>query len=254
MITLGENHYLQLSNLGLFDTDAEWIHPSITVASYELIYVLSGEVKLYEADRRFCVREGELLLLYPGLEHGGYEKRTGHTSFYWLHFYTDDLALWEITKCAPAPHCTEKVLRRLMHLQEKEPLLAELTLAQFFLEARAEKTYQNKTAHEVEEYLRIHAKKDLRVHEVAQRFGYSADHLSRLYRREFGIDLKAGIIRQRLSYMESLLLNTDATVKEIAAMSGFDDENLFVKFFKYHERITPGQYRNRFFRIHMNNK
>ena len=38
----------------------------------------------------------------------------------------------------------------------------------------------------------------------------------------------------------------------IAHMCGFGDENALVKFFGYHEGISPTSYRSRFFRVHRN--
>ena len=254
MIELENSLTLQFANIGLFDTDTEWIHPTVTVDSYELILPLVGDVRIREGERYFCVRPGEMILLDPYVEHGGYERNTGRTSFYWLHFYTNDIGAWGIPKLAAAPHNGERVMREIMHLWQTDRALTELTLAKLLLENRTRGEYKSRLAYEVREYLRIHAREALRVSDVADRFGYSADHLSRLYRREFGHDLKEGIVRQRLGYIESLLVNTNYSIKEIAAMSGFEDENIFVKFFKYHEKITPLSYRNRFFGIHMNNR
>ena len=254
MIELEKTLTMQFANIGLFDTDTEWIHPTVTVDSYELIYAIAGDIRIREGERYFCVHPGEMLLLEPHTEHGGFERNTGHTSFYWLHFYTNDIDAWEIPKLASAPHNTEKALREIMHLWQTDRVLTELTLARFLLESRAHADGKSKLAYEVREYLRIHAGKDLRVLDVARQFGYSPDHLSRVYRKEFGCDLKEGIVRQRLSAAESLLMNTDYSIKEISAMCGFEDENLFVKFFKYHGKITPRTYRNRFFGIHMNNQ
>ncbi len=252
MITIENDLTLQYGGMGLFDTDAEWIHPTVTVDTCEIILVLSGRACIFEGERRYCVHPGEWLILSPKTEHGGYEVNTGHTSFYWLHFHTNSPGAWGLPKYGRAPHNAEKLLRQIMHVSRNDPHLAELALAQFFLELRAEGGVQNRTAHEVREYLRIHASRGLRVSDVARHFGYSGDHLSGLYRREFGIDLKGGINRARIAYIESLLLNTDASVKEVAMMSGFADENAFVKFFKYHEGITPSTYRHRFYHIHMN--
>lgn len=255
MIEFEKRLTLNFSNIGLFDTNAEWIHPTVTIDSYELIFVLSGDVEIFEGTRRYCVHAGEMLLLEPHIEHGGCKKNTGHTSFYWLHFYTNDVFAWQIPKLARAPHNTERVLREMMHLWwQAQRELTELTLAKYLLDSCARTEYKNKLAYEVREYLRIHASAELRVSEVAKHFGYSADHLSRLYRREFGHDLKEGITRQRLAHVESLLINTDYSIKEIAALSGFADENIFVKFFKYHEGVSPKMYRNRYFEIHMNNR
>ena len=252
MITLDKGKNLQFVTIGLFDTDAEWIHPIVTVETYELIFVMAGEVSIYEGERRFTVRPGETLLLSPHVEHGGFQKSVGRTAFYWLHFHTDDIGAWGLDQQPMMSPHIEKSLREIMHLWQTEKELAELMLVKLLLESRMANEYKNKIAYEVREYLRVHAREALRVDAVARRFGYSGDHLSRIYKQEFGHDLKEGIVRQRLAYIESLLLNTEYSVKEIAHMSGFEDENIFVKFFKYHEGLTPKNYRNRFFHIHMN--
>ena len=131
--------------------------------------------------------------------------------------------------------------------------MTELTLAKFFLDSHAAKEYKSKPVYEVREYIRVHVREKLRVEQLARDFGYSPDHLSRLYKQEFGHDLKEDIVRHKLSDMESLLLNTDYSIKEIAEICGFEDENSFTQFFKYHEKLAPRTYRNRFFHIHMNN-
>lgn len=130
--------------------------------------------------------------------------------------------------------------------------LAELELARFLIQASAERECGSRTAYELREYLRLNASRPLTVAEVAAHFGYSCDHLSRLYRREFGCDLKRGIVGARLRHIEALLLNTDYPLKTIAHMCGFGDENALVKFFGYHEGISPTSYRSRFFRVHRN--
>ena len=50
------------------------------------------------------------------------------------------------------------------------------------------------------------------------------------------------------------MANTDDTLKSLAGQCGFEDENAFVKFFRYHAGLTPTEYRNRFFRVHRNEK
>lgn len=254
MIALNETKKLDFVTIGLFDTDREWIHPTVTVETYELIYVTAGEVKLYEGEKRYTLCKGDAILLSPGIEHGGFEASLERTSFYWLHFYTDDISAWVLSKCLSLPPTAERDLREIMHFAASDRELAELSLARFLLEMRASGECGNRLAHEVGEYIRIHAAENLRVESLARQFGYSGDYLSRIYKREFGHDLKEGITRGRLRYIESLLVNTDRSVKEIAVACGFSDENLFSKFFKYHTHLTPSAFRKRFFHIHMNNK
>lgn len=253
MISIEGGGSLSFSSMGLFRTDEPWTHPVITVDSYELIHVLENDVLIYEGDARCRVAPGELLMLSPHREHGGYgEKNRGTTSFYWLHFYTPDITAWQLPVKRKMPADTEKELREILHFSLTDVRLAELELARFLIQASAERECGSRTAYELREYLRLNASRPLTVAEVAAHFGYSCDHLSRLYRREFGCDLKRGIVGARLRHIEALLLNTDYPLKTIAHMCGFGDENALVKFFGYHEGISPTSYRSRFFRVHRN--
>lgn len=141
-----------------------------------------------------------------------------------------------------------------MHLQETNHTLAELALAKFLLELNTQEQFGSRRAYEIMEFIRINAHRALTVTDVANRFGYSPDHLSKILKREFGYDTKTAIVKKRLDHIESLLINTDYSIKEIAEQTNFDDENKFVKFFKYHEELTPTQFRNRYFHVHMNSK
>ena len=253
MLTIGETH-LHFSNTGLFESDGAWIHPTVTIDTFELIFVRDGKVCIREGDSEYTVRKGELLLLSPYVEHGGTVVSREFVSFYWLHFETDCIESFPFPKHFTPAHSVERTFSELMHFQNANRTLADLTLARMLVEFAANVEYGNKTAHEIHEFIRIHAHKPLSVVDVAEHFGYSPDHLSKLLRREFGTDTKTLIIKHRLDYVESLLLNTGDSIKEIALQSGFDDENKFVKFFKYHVGITPTQFRRRFFHVHLNSK
>lgn len=246
---------LSFSNMGLFATYDEWIHPTVTVDSYELIFVVSGEVHIREEQDEYHLTAGDLLLLDPNREHGGIKKSHGSTSFYWLHFYTNDIRALCPQKQFPLPESNARIFREIMHQQETNRTLAELSLAHFLITVNTQSNVKgNRFAHEVAEYARIHANRPLTVTELGREFGYSADHLSKLLRREFGFDAKTLIVKKRLEYIESLLINTDQSIKDIARQCGFEDENNFVKFFKYHENTTPTEFRNRYFYVHMNNR
>lgn len=255
MICIDNKLQLDFSNMGLFATDAPWTHPTVTIDTYEFIYVLEGEVRIREGEHLYTVSPGQGFLLIPGTEHGGFGgNNTGRTSFYWLHFYSPDIGAWNLPKQKPLSEDTEKELRALMHDAQTDRRAAELRLAALLLRIGRGPEHGSRQIHEVLEYLRLHAAEPLTVEAIAARFGYSADHLSRLWREEFGYPLKTGIVKARLAHCEALLLNTGDSVKSIAHQCGFEDENVFVKFFRYHEGLTPTGYRNRFFRIHRNEK
>ncbi len=244
----------EFSNMGLFASDGEWIHPTVTVPTYELIYAVSGVIHLREENRQYTLHRGEMLLLDANREHGGTAVSREPTSFYWLHFHTDHIKLFPLSKQFTPPEGIRRSLAELMHLQDTDHTLAEITLAKLLLELSAPHELGSRRAHEITEFIRIHANRPITVGEVARRFGYSADHLSRLLKQEFGYDTKTAIVKKRLDHIESMLVNTDHSIKEIAYACGFEDENKFVKFFRYHEGTTPTEFRRRYFRVHMNDK
>ena len=51
-----------------------------------------------------------------------------------------------------------------------------------------------------------------------------------------------------------MLLETEHTLAEVADLSGFTDYKLFLKFFKYHEGMTPTEFREVYYSQHTNNR
>lgn len=243
------------SGMGLFDSDKDWIHPTVTVSTYEIIYVVEGEVHIREGEASYDLVKGDLLVLAPNVEHGGTRVSHGRTSFYWLHYRCSSPESLNLPKrFAPDEVDTLRTLGELMHLQQADPVLAELALARFLFECGKEAEYGNKKVREIAAYIRANSRFPLSVAEIAERYGYSPDHLSRMFKKEFGYDAKTAVVKNRLEYIESRLLNSEYSIKEIAAQCGFEDENSFVKFFKYHTKTTPTLFRNRFFHVHINSK
>ena len=65
MISIDGKINVAFSNMGLFDTEADWIHPTVTINTYELIFVTEGEVKIREKEKNFRFKKGDMLLLEP---------------------------------------------------------------------------------------------------------------------------------------------------------------------------------------------
>lgn len=83
---------------------------------------------------------------------------------------------------------------------------------------------------------------------------YSADHVSRICKKNFGMGASALIDRFLTERAKMLLCNTEKYVKEIAAELNFQSDKAFIAYFKYHEKCFPSEFRNRFGQLHMNKK
>ena len=254
MITV-DNIKIDFSDMGLFDTKDVWSHPAVTVSTYEIIYVTDGYVHIAEGDREYHLCRGDMLLLEPNINHRGIKESVGKTGFYWLHFYMegfDDMPIPKLSK--PNEAETLSSMRELMHISAVSKRLSDIYLGKFIFELTEERKSGNTRAHEIDEYIRVNSSGNLTVKDVAEHFRLSADHVARLLKREFGYDTKTAIVKRRLLFIRSALINTDKSIKEVAEECGFEDENTFVKFFKYQEKTTPTAFRNKFFYIKTNNK
>lgn len=244
---------------GLFSTDGEWIHPSRTEKTYELIYVTNSQVFLTVGSEPVCADKGQLLVLEPGICHTGSQTTVG-TSFYWVHFRLDGGELPFSKRFFP--HFENSYLfKELLHysfLPASPEYLVNAILVRLLAEmqylAQGPAENADQTAEEIFEWLRSRVSAQLTVAEAAAHFGYSKDHITRLLRRQYGIGAKELIDSFLLNAARDRLANTGRYIKEIAGELGFSSDKAFIAFFKYHEGLSPSTFRNSFFKIHMNSR
>ncbi|CAK4842426.1 unnamed protein product [Aphanomyces euteiches] len=99
------------------------------------------------------------------------------------------------------------------------------------------------------EYIRMNCTRNINVAEIAEKFFYNKDYLSRIFKKEMGTSIHDYIILQKMSKSKELLTQTGQSIKEIAYLLGFEDEKYFMKLFKKYEQVTPTDYRNAFYRL-----
>lgn len=86
------------------------------------------------------------------------------------------------------------------------------------------------------------------ISDLAAEFNYNHDYLSRYFKQNMGMNIRWYIQLMRISKAKELLCQTSLSVKEIAFTVGFGDDKYFLKQFKKHEKLTPTEYRNAYFR------
>lgn len=85
---------------------------------------------------------------------------------------------------------------------------------------------------------------DITLEKVASYVNISPTYLSRLFKRQNGINFVEYITKVRINKAKDLLKNSDFPVKQISYETGFNDPNYFFKVFKSVVGVTPGEYRN----------
>lgn len=251
------NPAVSFTYAGLFESRGPWIHPERVEETYEIIYVVEGEVCLEEDGKNLVAKAGEVLLLLPHVRHAG-NRVSQNVRFYWVHFHlregklpfekrhfqrTESAALFkELLHYNNLPVPPEYMVNAvLMHI-----------LSELCVQAQEKNDDTSQMAETVYEWLRIHASADMTVEKAAAHFGFSPDHLTRLLKRQFGMGAGKILNRFVMNEARKLLCNTDGYVKEIAAELGFISDKAFIAFFKYHEGCFPTEFRARFSKTHMN--
>lgn len=95
----------------------------------------------------------------------------------------------------------------------------------------------------IEEYLRAHLSRSVRLDELAALVGLSSSHLVRLFRRSTGRPPHQHLMRLRLHRAAELLRHSQLTIAEIAAQTGFADQSHLTRLFTQQMGVTPRRFR-----------
>lgn len=255
-----ENPNIRFVYAGLFSSGNEWIHPDKTEKTYEIIYVVSGKVHLHdESSGELSLEKGNLVILEPGVRHYGTKTSSG-VSFYWVHFHVENGKLpfeKRVFEKTDNPHLFKELLHYAflpeMPVYTVNSILIRI-LCELCYQSEESEKHTDMTAEKIYEWIRTNAASGLTVEKTALHFGFSPDHITRIIKKNYGVGVKSLINTFLLSKAKELLANTGKYVKEIAYELEFESDKAFIAFFKYHEGVFPSEFRDRFYKIHMNRK
>lgn len=104
---------------------------------------------------------------------------------------------------------------------------------------------QHKYLLKAKQYIEKHyINPDLSLNLLAEHCNTSTSYLSRLFKNSFGINFVDYLNKYRIEKAKDLLDTTEETVCNIATATGFNSQQNFIRVFKKHVGLTPGQYRS----------
>jgi two-component system, response regulator YesN len=95
----------------------------------------------------------------------------------------------------------------------------------------------------IESFVKANFADELSLSRLGEATGFSPAYLSSIFKDLFQESFVDYVSRIRVEEARSLLGRPELSVGQVAAMAGFTSANTFIKVFKKHEGITPGQYR-----------
>jgi len=109
--------------------------------------------------------------------------------------------------------------------------------------AGVRKAEENPIIKKVCTYVDQNLSKDISLDTAADFAGVSSFYLSKLFREEKGETFINYITEKRLEKSRQLLSDTEASIKEITAEVGYNDQNYFSRIFKSRYGLSPKEYR-----------
>lgn len=116
-------------------------------------------------------------------------------------------------------------------------IFAELTVGEDAEEDRA------RTLERMRDYLESNYATEISQEALALRFGYSQNHMIRLFREKFGITPHRFVTELRMSRARWLLENTALSVAQVAATVGYADASVFYRRFTHAYGVSPGGFK-----------
>ena len=248
-----------------------FLHHRRTFEWNVFILVTEGQLYITANGTEHTISPNQYIFLKAGEEHFGHFASKGKLSYLWVHlsgdkpFETREYTTLEQASQFPYhfPECGElasskrvsQLFRQLMDFSLAEQIHSKLqldyTLSLLLLEVTAEqKQAQNLPNRKLPpvilsicEWIRENYYRTFTILELAERFGYQADYLSSLFKKQMGISLTEYTNRLRIEASKTLLVNYNLSIKEAAYSCGFPDEKYFMKVFKKFVGMTPSEYK-----------
>ncbi|HZG86701.1 helix-turn-helix domain-containing protein [Paenibacillus sp.] len=94
-------------------------------------------------------------------------------------------------------------------------------------------------------YIRENCGEDLSLVQCAEMIGVSPSYLSRLFKKEMGMNFLEYVVECKVSEAKRLLRETERSISEIALAVGYSERNLN-RIFQRHIQLSPGNYRAKY--------
>jgi len=250
-------------NAGLFVSSGHGTHPTRIIDSYELIYVNSGVLEIFEETENFKLNAGNALILFPGRRHGGLANYSGDLSFYWIHFKLTDGYDKNISIPRHVILCKHEKLigyfRIFLDEQENNTLnstrgacLITLMLMELTRTDTGNNTQDYMPAIKAKNFIDLNFREKISTEDIASEIKCNPDYLGRIFSRKYSNTITEYIHLKKVGNATKKLISSTMNINEISEDCGFSDTVYFRRIFKRITGLTPARYRKMYSHIHLN--
>ena len=216
---------------------------------WQIEIAVSGQFKLHLDDRECEIPAGTAVFVPPGVRHS-FEYAHGvafATAKFKIKSSFSDLSAGLLSPGAAESYFLSEIVRLLRELPpEYEKIIGFLLGNLFSLHYGARLEPGLPKIISIINSLISRSGGRIRIQELAERSGYSRDHLNRVIRAKFGIPLKAYIDNELAERARRYLDYSECNISEVAAQLGFPDIYSFSRFFsRMNNGLSPTAFRKR---------
>lgn len=243
---LGSPNYLKI------EKNQDFSFPPHLHQCFEIITILSGEMKICVDNKDFVLSKGEALLIFPNQIHSLESAQSEHM----LCIFSSNLVQAYATKISDKVPQSNKFVPDAYLINALDRLSGDSTSAEkkgvlYSLCAQFDKTatYEQKQSdrkellHRIFSFVEENFAHDCSLNNLADIIGYDYCYLSRYFKKTVGISFHAYVNHYRLNNACYLMENTSMPIIQCAYESGFTSLHNFNRNFKEQFNITPSQYR-----------
>jgi AraC-like DNA-binding protein len=245
--------------------DFDWQHGRI-LDGFALVYISSGGGKFEsKPNHSTVIGAGHVFLLFPGVWHRYTPRLDSGWYEHWIGFDGETARRWlrhrlfsaknPVVKIADEDTVLATFSRVMQAIRANRPALQQILagatdnlmgLIYSAQQAPAPADAQNSNAIELAiTRIQNEFERDLDMTALARELGVSYSWLRHTFTTHTGLSPHQYLLELRLVRARTLLAETEFSVKEIAARTGFGDEFYFSRLFRQKLNLTPSQWRNR---------
>lgn len=260
------NFPVRFLSAGQFVAGKGWMHQRRICDSNVLFLVESGQFVIHVGATRYELGPHEAILLPSGREHAGeVAEDKPLPTYYWAHFNSckdysgQRMSLPIYTR---VKDYNEMIVAFHQLISESRSDMPRELMCDYFMSIllmyvsniREDLSEDKRLYIRVKEHIRTHYRNKISLADLSEKFHYSGDYLSRMFKKNSGISINNYIHSLRLKEAKQLLLTTTDSVKEIGFRCGYTNQQFFITTFIKFENMSPTQYRNLFGRFHQNDR
>lgn len=228
---------------------------------YYLMYIISGEAKIYNENEFVVAKEGSVIVFPPNKKYKHSSDDTAPISYLWVHF-TGSAALNILNRYGIKlyPYINEtksenRISNRFQKLFEgfakndnfRDYDLSSLLDRTLIEIGRAISNEQNENALYAKSirYINEFYSSPIKITDLAKLENVSMTTYNLHFKEQMGVSPTKYILSLRMHSAMELLESSKMSVREISSMCGYDDFNFFAKVFKKYTGKSPLAYRKK---------